>query len=469
MNRHERPARIIATLVIALPLLFTTIAHGDLYHFPTKPYECETFDGRYVLRVNIHDEDDKQTPKNRSIQLFRTKDKARTLLWECALPDHIFPSDLRVSPNERTVVLLDQIGPFGAGDVVSICDQRGVLAQYTIAQLLGMTEDELDEFVEDDPNHAPFEPGYYHRVWRCHAADLFDRTDDGPCFAIWVSYAPEWFAFDLTTGRRIKPNADDSNRWRQRLKQRARKTLTQFDFRNSAAFLADEHRGPWAAFNLLTAMRDPQDQPTIDRMFTIPWFATDFRRPLIALDGESPIPASFTIHSPVRSAAARQRPVWEGRLFGSIEFMKRGYDDDFGELSAQVRLPAIPRSTDGHLTLNLVPHDVHPNHAANQKVTHVARIDFSKWVVDDPTPDDWQPSARISFSWEQIRYGKYWIKAVWDRNPDHQLPWEPIIDLTGDFHSTQSGIYEIAKPGHQKPIPTDVVSCTTPIIPPQDH
>ena len=347
-----------ASLAVGFVVATSTIAVADLYDYPTEPYDLHSPDGAFVLRVIPSGDDESSHTR---IEVKRAKGDQMETLWACPLQHQGYPDAVRFAPGGRSLILLDPIGPMGFGKVVTICDKRGVLADYTLAELMGMTEEQLDGTLSD-PNLAPFEEGVDERAWREDAADLFDHTAEGPCFAIWTGYEPRWFVFNLATGQRIKPSAADTERWRQRLRDRARKTIFEFDGTDDD-FAAGGHGGPWAACRLLAAMRERADFPALERLWRYPRFTTSLEP--LGVDGDGPRGRrEFVFDSETRFFAANSIPVWQGPQLDVLTHHDP-QDDTYGTVTGRIRLPVVPRRDGGHLALYLIPFEIQADNVDN--------------------------------------------------------------------------------------------------------
>lgn len=457
------PSKSVILSVLATTIVLmcsTTTARADSWNFPTGPYDLSSDDGQHVLR--IVPTDDHENGKAR-IEMLRTQQQGQEPLWSCNLRDGGLPFEVRLAPDGRSAVLLDHIGWVGYSEVVTICSERGVVAEYTLAQVMGLTEDELREITSGFSQNAPFSSSTSSRWWRAHAMDLLDETSRGPCFSLWLPYDPGWVVFDLSTGQMVKPTNDETARWNKRLRERAVQALaktsgTYFDY----GFNWDGD-GPITAMRFLASLHDPVDRPVLENLLAYPWYSTSM--PSIS-NGEREW-REFSFYSTIRRAAVPAWACWNGKSGNS----RPRYDDvsDWhGEITVEVELPVAPRATDGYLDLYLIEHTGSLFDVNGLKVKHCARIKFADWITDDESardPDDWQPDKRIPIQWNLVLPGVYWVKAVWNRSgvaDEDEL--DPTVKIEGDFHSTEIKLFRVVAGLKTK---ARVVRCDTAIKPTQ--
>ena len=451
---------ILLVLATTFALISWGTARADSWSFPTQPYERHSDDGRHVLRIIPADDDENGKT---GIEMLRKQQEGHELIWSCDLSDAHLPYDVRFAPGGRAVVLLDHIGGVGWGEVVTICDKRGVLATYTLEQVLGLRKGELYRLPLKGSVWNPFfSESTMSRWWREHAMHLFDQVDGGPCFCIWLPYDPGWVVFDLATGRMIKPTIDQTARWNKRLRDRAVKTLAEtsgdyVDYRFNR-----ENAGPIAAIRLLASLHDPADHPILENLLAYPWFSTG--KSTTSGTASEAVRQAFYFYSAIRQAAVAARAFSKG----SQDHTKPRHDEHspwHGSIEGRVELPVAPRSTDGYLDLYLVPHTVGRDEVDGRNVTHCARIDFTSWVRDEPSDYDWNPVKHVPVQWTMVLPGRYWLKAVWDRTPRENDPFDPTVNIIGDFHTVEIKTFEV-EAGHETDI--GVVPCKSVIEPAQE-
>ena len=91
-------------------------------------------------------------------------------------------------------------------------------------------------------------------------------------------------------------------------------------------------------------------------------------------------------------------------------------------------------------------------------MNHCARIEFTYWVDDKPSDDDWKPDKLVPIQWNMVLPGRYWLKAVWNRAAKENEELDPIVKIAGDFHTTESKVFEV-KAGREVEI--GIVPCKT--------
>jgi hypothetical protein len=355
-------------------------------------------------------------------------------VWSLPLEEGYFPTATLVSPDGEHVVALGNTNDEGEVDkALRVYTRKGLVKSYTLAGLLGVTQDAVDEcpFTADD--------------WFIESVSRFDTAGGKPAFCLWLAWKREWLAWSLADGAAIeKPDARDVARWNEAARQSARQAVVAAATQPADAETEYDPRvlATNTAVKLLTAVHEPADRALLAALAEAP---THFYSSETTGDDGAPI--HIALRSDLRLLADRALSRWDGEAPAAgdpdiIEEAPQLPVDDWSEVrpphhlgkaEGALRLPPVEQGG-GVLVIYLVPHTVHRDRLTAEAVKYMLRIDCTPELLEKKS---------LTYAFEAIEPGQYWLQAFYADQAPEVEEWSPtkaFLLPSPRFRSEQSEI-----------------------------
>jgi uncharacterized protein (DUF2141 family) len=395
-----------------------------------------------------------------SLSVFKVEGATRSSLWSVKLVNQVSPTEVLLTDDGQYAVTLDNWHSVGYGeDVLVFYGRAGLIRKYSLETALA----DLPEAKKRNGFFTAFDHSVSSRWWRKNSLMRFDGKTTEAVFGIWLDWAGQWFAWRLADGAPVKMQGQDLQRWNDLGRAEAQAWLAQPAVTNrppreemrkwtpaamawSRQVGARYHRQV-VACRYLAYAKNPADRRLLEEAL---------------LSGE----VNANWDPELRINADRALAILDGAAsnFASLEEREDPRYYQLGKVELTVELPGIPAKGEGQLYVSVFPETVK---AADWRQ---ARAVFR--TGNSFRSSSTKAAANVKINIPAFWPGRYWIKAVWDKNPPFQYDlygyegmreWRESNEAApaagaDDFESGLPDIFEV-KSGQTT---TTRVKCTQP-------
>lgn len=355
------------------------------------------------------------------LEVYEVNGPENKLLWKANAPCKVSGGDVFVSNDGIYVVTLDDRKEPKGDALEFYARERGKIKGYSRQEVLGICEKKVGK-----NKKAPF-PSF----------SLFHSSGGLTyfCACVWGKEEFHWVCWNAATGEYTPVNEALAKSVCEHVRQQFRKQLAAE--RNGRSIV------PACLF--LLRLKKAEDRALIERLLADENFWTHWQ----VVEGESIIQKvlekvdidiearvsfdGFCAQSQVRELADTILAVWDGKIEPTRlrrSFRRQAYFPQYylGGVSLDVVLTAKPKKRGG-LWVYLVPESVGRDQWASNRPVHYLKAEFKSL---DPRLE---PGQKVRCVFRGVTLGKYWIKAVWDKE-------KPFYNGEDKFYKPQKGDYE---------------------------
>jgi hypothetical protein len=421
-------------------------ANADSWAAPTA-FEAYSKGSNFMAKVEPAWPPAAMDSRRPSLSVFRVEGAARLPLWSVELTNRVSPVNVLLTDDGEYAVTLDNWHHVGYGeDVIAFYQRKGLVRTYSLEAALA----DRPEATKRNGFRSAFEHSVSSRDWRSYSIMEFDGTTTNAVFGIWLDWAGRWFAWRLADGMPVKLRGEGLLRWNELGRAQAHAWLARPEI---TARPAREEMRKWTpaamawsrqvgerlqqqvvACRYLAYAKDPADR----RLLEGAWLSSEL---------------NANWEPQLRITADRALAILDGASDSFSSLSDRGNQRYYrlGTIDLTIELPRIPAGGEGQLYVSVYPETV-------------PGADWRQAIPRFRTGTSFKSSATKAASDVKITIpafwpGRYWIKAVWKRNPPFQYDlfsyegmreWKESREAApaagaDDFESRKPEVFELKK------------------------
>jgi hypothetical protein len=381
--------------------------NADSWASPTI-YEVYSKHSNYVAKVEPAWPSVGNDHKRPSLSVFRVDAATRIPLWTVGLMNRVSPLNVLLTDDGEYAVSLDNWHSMGYGEeVIAFYGRIGLIRSYSLEAAL----DDGSGKITRDGLWNSFDHSVSSRWWRKNSIMQIDGATTNAVFGIWLDWAGCWYAWRMADGLPLKLKGKDLLRWNEMGRAQAHAWLAQPEISGRPS-REEMHKQTPAAEAWSRQVGERRDHQALACRYLAYTKNPDDRPLLEKALHSSELNANWDPE--LRIIADRALAILDGASdsFGSLSRREQEPFYQLGTIDLTIELPQIPAKGEGQLYVSVYPETVKA--AEWRQAPALFRTGTS--FKSSSTKTASEVKITIPAFWP----GRYWVKAVWQRNPPFQ-------------------------------------------------